>query len=73
DMVKLTKLERVYFKALEEAEENYNRDKIKFQKGMISILDFLISQEVLTSSRVKYENIRLTLYNSLERYRSLLI
>lgn len=73
DMVKLTKLERVYFKALEEAEENYNRDKIKFQKGMISILDFLISQEVLTTSRVKYENIRLTLYNSLERYRSLLI
>lgn len=73
DMVKLTKLERVYFKALEEAEENYKRDKIKFQKGMISILDFLISQEVLTTSKVKYENIRLTLYNSLERYRSLLI
>lgn len=73
DMVKFTKLERVYFKALEEAEENYKKDKIRFQKGMISILDFLISQEVLTTSKVKYENIRLTLYNSLERYRSLLI
>ena len=72
-MVKLNKMEREYIKAIEEAEENYKRDKIKYQKGMISILDFLISQEVLTTSKVKYENIRLTLYNSVERYRSLLI
>ena len=40
---------------------------------MITILDFLKSQEMLTDSKIKYENIRLIQYNALEKYRSLLI
>ncbi len=73
ELTRLNKLEVAYLKAFEQADENYKKDSLKFQKGMISILDFLKSQESFTDSKVKYENIRLIQYNALEKYRSLLI
>lgn len=73
ELIRLNKLEIAYSKAFEQANENYKKDTLKFQKGMITILDFLKSQEMLTDSKIKYENIRLIQYNALEKYRSLLI
>lgn len=73
DIIKINKLMEVRFKALEEAEENFQRDKDKFERGIISFLDFLISQAAVTDSRVKYNNLKFYLFTSFERYRSLLI
>lgn len=73
ELTRLNKLEVAYYKAFEQADENYKKDTLKFRKGMISILDFLKSQEIFIDSKIKYENIRLIQYNALEKYRSLLI
>ena len=60
-------------RALEAAQENYDIDREKYISGLISTVDFLISETQLRDARVQYNQVVVDYLYAFEKYRSMLI
>lgn len=60
-------------RGLEAAELNFNMDQEKFDSGLISTIDYLLSETQLREARVNYYQTELDYYYAFEYYRSLLV
>ena len=60
-------------RALQAAQENFNIDKEKYMAGLISTIDFLISETQLRDAKVSYNQVVVDYLYAFEKYRSMLI
>ncbi len=60
-------------RGLEAAELNFSMDQEKFDSGLISTIDYLLSETQLREARVNYYQAELDYYYAFEYYRSLLV
>lgn len=60
-------------RALEAAQESYKMDKEKYAAGLISTVDFLMSETQLREAKVSYNQVVIDYLYAFEKYRSMLI
>lgn len=73
DLLKLEKIKESKYKAMLAATENYKIDKERYNAGLISVVDYLISETNWRTSQVEYNQTITDYYYAFEKYRSLLI
>ncbi|MGL6113670.1 MAG: TolC family protein [Cetobacterium sp.] len=73
DLVRLDKLKSSRQKALEAAQENFKMDKERYNAGLISTVDYLISETQLRQAAVDYNSVTIDYLVAFEKYRSALI
>ncbi|MGL4307878.1 MAG: TolC family protein [Cetobacterium sp.] len=73
DLVRLDKLKSSRQKALEAAQENFKMDKERYNAGLISTVDYLLSETQLRQAAVDYNSVTIDYLVAFEKYRSALI
>ena len=73
ELIRLEKIKESKHKAMLTAEENYFVDKERYNGGLISVVDYLISETLWRNSQVEYNTLLNEYYVAFEKYRSLLI
>lgn len=73
NLVKMEKERASKERALEAAQENFNIDKEKYAAGLISTIDYLISETQLRDAKVQYNRVTVDYLYAFEKYRSMLI
>lgn len=73
ELVRMEKERESKTRALEAAKENYDIDKAKYQAGIISTIDYLISEKQLREANLGYNQVIIDYLYAYEKYRSLLI
>lgn len=73
NLVKMEKERASKERALEAAQENFNIDKEKYAAGLISTIDYLISETQLRDAKVQYNQVTIDYLYAFEKYRSMLI
>ena len=73
NLIKIEKERDSKERALEAAQENYDIDKEKYAAGLISTVDFLISETQLRDAKVQYNQVVVDYLYAFEKYRSMLI
>lgn len=73
NLVKMEKERVSKERALQAAQENFNIDKEKYMAGLISTIDFLISETQLRDAKVSYNQVVVDYLYAFEKYRSMLI
>lgn len=73
NLVKMEKERASKERALEAAQENFNIDKEKYATGLISTIDYLISETQLRDAKVQYNQVTVDYLYAFEKYRSMLI
>lgn len=72
-LIKLEKERDSKGRALEAALENYKIDKEKYAAGLISTIDFLVSETQVREAKVSYNQVVIDYLYAFEKYRSMLI
>ncbi|SJZ34404.1 outer membrane factor, OMF family [Cetobacterium ceti] len=73
DLVRLDKLRNSRKKALEAARENFKMDTERYNVGLISTVDYLISETQVRQAAVDYNTVVIDYLVAFEKYRSALI
>ncbi|MGL5412932.1 TolC family protein [Cetobacterium sp.] len=73
ELIRLQQLKNSRSKALEAATENFNIDTERYNAGLISTVDFLLSESQYRQAAVDYNSAVLDYYVAFETYRSSLI
>lgn len=73
DLVRLEKIKLSKYQGMLTATENYSVDKERYDAGLISVVDYLLSQSLWRNSQVDYNFALNEYYVAFEKYRSLLI
>ena len=73
NLIKMEKERESKGRALEAAQENYDIDREKYISGLISTVDFLISETQLRDAKVQYNQVVVDYLYAFEKYRSMLI
>lgn len=73
NLIKMEKERVSKERALQAAQENFNIDKEKYMAGLISTIDFLISETQLRDAKVSYNQVVVDYLYAFEKYRSMLI
>lgn len=73
ELIRLQQLKNSRNKALEAATENFNIDTERYNAGLISTVDYLLSESQYRQAAVDYNSAVLNYYVAFEKYRSSLI
>ena len=73
ELIRLQQLKTSRSKALEAATENFNIDTERYNAGLISTVDYLLSESQYRQAAVDYNSAVLNYYVAFEKYRSSLI
>ncbi|MEG0424950.1 MAG: TolC family protein, partial [Cetobacterium sp.] len=73
ELIRLQQLRDSRNKALEAATENFNIDTERYNAGLISTVDYLLSESQYRQAAVDYNSAVLDYYVAFEKYRSSLI
>ncbi|MGL4788761.1 MAG: TolC family protein, partial [Cetobacterium sp.] len=73
ELIRLQQLKSSRSKALEAATENFNIDTERYNAGLISTVDYLLSESQYRQAAVDYNSAVLNYYVAFEKYRSSLI
>ena len=73
ELIRLQQLKNSRNKALEAATENFNIDTERYNAGLISTVDYLLSESQYRQAAVDYNSAVLNYYVAFEKYRSPLI
>ncbi|MGL4651995.1 TolC family protein, partial [Cetobacterium sp.] len=73
ELIRLQQLKNSRSKALEASTENFNIDTERYNAGLISTVDYLLSESQYRQAAVDYNSAVLNYYVAFEKYRSSLI
>lgn len=73
ELIRIEKIKLSKYQGMLTATENYSVDKERYDSGLISVVDYLLSESLWRNSQVDYNFALNEYYIAFERYRSLLI